>query len=223
MSRAYMLVEGHGELRAAANLIHRLQQDLCLPALPWARPIRLPSLHRLEKLHKGCERIRRMEDAGGLLILRDEDDVCPKDQAPDLARAIASWNLPFPTALVLLHREYEVLFLPCLPQMAGRPLRDDYGEERRGLLAGTRFEGDPESIRGVKEWLTRHMPADRSYKPTLDQLAMTRMLDFSTLRASGLPCFGTLERALCFLAEGEPGTVYPPPREAGGKGEDDVP
>ncbi len=50
------------------------------------------------------------------------------------------------------------------------------------------------------------------YKPTLDQLALTRMIDSSDLRSVGLPAFGTLERALRFLASAPaPGAVYPPP------------
>lgn len=55
------------------------------------------------------------------------------------------------------------------------------------------------------------MPPGRAYKPTVDQLALTRMVDFGALRASGLPCFSTLENALRFLAQAAPGDVYPPP------------
>ena len=83
--------------------------------------------------------------------------------------------------------------------MAGVPLRDDRGVERVGLLAGTMLEGDYESIRGVKEWLGKRFPRGRSYKPSLDQLPMTRMINFDDLRHSGLSSFGTLERALGFL------------------------
>jgi hypothetical protein len=105
-----------------------------------------------------------------------------------------------------------VLFLPCLEQMAGFPLVGPDGQERPGLLPGTRYKGDWEAKRGVKEWLTEHFPAGRSYKPTFDQLPLTRMIDLPTLRAAGVPCFGTLERALSFLAVAfGKGGVYPPP------------
>jgi hypothetical protein len=45
------------------------------------------------------------------------------------------------------------------------------------------------------------MSPGRSYKPTLDQLPLTRFVDFGAIRAHEppLPCFGTLERALRFL------------------------
>ena len=110
-------------------------------------------------------------------------------------------NLPFPSALVLAHREFEAFFLPCISFIAGRKLRDMNGIERDGLIANTHFEGNPEDIRGVKEWLSQYMPRGRSYKPTLDQLPLTRLVDFDAIRMHKppLPCFGTLERALRFL------------------------
>ena len=112
--------------------------------------------------------------------------------------------------MVLLHPEYEVLFLPCVEHMAGRPLVGPDGNPRPGLLPGTRHVGDWEAKRGVKEWLSAHFPEGRSYKPTLDQHAMTKMIDLPTLRAANVPSFGTLERALAFLGDafGSAG-VYP--------------
>jgi hypothetical protein len=59
--------------------------------------------------------------------------------------------------------------------------------------------------------ISEHYVSGR-YKPTLDQLALTRMVDFKDLRAARLPAFGTLERALRFLASARvAGAVYPPP------------
>lgn len=53
------------------------------------------------------------------------------------------------------------------------------------------------------------------YKPTLDQLPLTRLLDFDLLRERQIPCFGTLERALVFLAQNiGTAATYPPPRTA---------
>lgn len=126
---------------------------------------------------------------------------------------MAAWlrnlSLSFPSAVVLLHPEYEVLFLPCLDLMAGKLL-----DGRPGLNAGTVWDGGSWEVRrGVKEWLSRHYPRNRRYKPTLDQLPMTRMVDFDRLRRAEVPCFGTLERAVTFL-EGsrKAGDVYPSTR-----------
>ncbi|MEI7732202.1 MAG: hypothetical protein WCO56_21685 [Verrucomicrobiota bacterium] len=203
MGLGYLVVEGHGEIEAAVNLVVRLWQDLQLPPLAWAKPIRGKNLHQERGIQKACELVRSKSDVTALLILRDEDDGCPKDLAPLTAAWVGNLRLPFPSAVVLAHREFEAFFLPCLASIAGRKLVGPGAVERPGLLPDTKFTGDPESLRGVKEWLSKNMPAGRSYKPTLDQLPLTRMLDFQVLRHSTppLPCFGSLERGLKFLAQ----------------------
>jgi len=203
MGRGYLVVEGHGDGQAALNLVVRLWDDLRLPALHWADPIRGKNLHQERGVHKACQLVRSKPDVAGMLLLRDEDDGCPKNTAPQAATWVRGLRLPFPSAIVLAHREYEAFFLPCVPLMAGRKLRGPGNLERPGLIPGSVFHGNPEDIRGVKEWLSERMPSGYSYKPTVDQLPMTRMIDFETLRRSEplLPCFGSLERALRFLAQ----------------------
>lgn len=203
MGRGYLVVEGHGDGQAALNLVIRLWDDLRLTALHWADPIRGKNLHQERGVHKACQLVRSKPDVAGLLLLRDEDDGCPKDTAPQAATWVRGLRMPFPAAVVLAHREYEAFFLPCVPLMAGRKLIGPGNLERPGLVAGSVFEGNPEGVRGVKEWLSRNMPLGHSYKPTVDQLPMTRMIDFKALRNSNppLPCFGSLERALLFLDE----------------------
>ena len=197
--KGYLLVEGHGEIRAVANLVARLSHEVGFH-LPWTQPRRWLNLHQWVAQSRGgvmagAEFIRSKPDAGALLILRDEDDACPKDFAPQIAEQLRMLNLPFPTAYVLLHPEYEVLFLPCLPQM-GFPLWDRDSWEAR---------------RGIKEWLSGQLPRGRSYKPTVDQLPMTQQIDFQILRGANVPSFGSLERALGFLAVNldVAGSAYP--------------
>ncbi len=193
--KGYLLVEGHGEVEAAQNLITRVSQAVGLH-LPWSRPLRWPNLHQWQGgVTAGAEYIRSKPDAGALLILRDEDDQCPKQVAPSMAARLRTLNLPFPTAYVLLHPEYEVLFLPCLSSMGFPPWDRDSWEARRG----------------IKEWLSGQLPKGRAYKPTVSQLAMTRKIDLNMLRAADVPCFGSLERGLAFLAAhlAQPGAVYP--------------
>ncbi len=210
--RGYLVVEGQGETRAAPNLITRLWEDLGLPTFHWDdAPIRGRALHTKTGIVQVTELVRRKRDIQALLVLRDEDDDCPKDTGPLAARWIANAGLPFPAAVVLLRREYETLFLPSLWRMAGKPLVDVRGVERPGLKEDAKFEGDPEGPRDAKREISARFIKGR-YKPTLDQLALTRMIDFSDLRAARLPAFGTLERALRFLARQKAGgAVYPPP------------
>jgi len=168
--------------------------------MPWTTPRRWSNLHQWQAqgsggVQAGAEFIRSKPDANALLILRDEDDACPKDLAPSIALQLQQLNLPFPVAYVLLHPEYEVLFLPCLTRM-GYPAWDRDSWEAR---------------RGIKEWLSGHLPRGRSYKPTVDQLSMTRQIDFAVLRQAEVPCFGSLERAIWFLSTHleQAGAVYP--------------
>lgn len=203
--KGYLLVEGHGEVQAAGNLIQRLSADLGV-AFPWTKPIRWKNLHQREGFLRGANFVRSKPDVGALLVLRDEDDACPRERGPEMAGWLRALALPFPSAVVLLHPEYEVLFLPCLQRMSGERL-----DGRSGLELGTVWDGESwEAKRGVKEWLTKHFPPNRSYKPTLDQLPMTRMIDFDLLRDAEVPCFQTLERALAFLDRSlDTSEVYP--------------
>lgn len=207
MAKGYILVEGHGEVEAVDNLISRLSLDLGL-SRQWAPARRWEKLNLQVGIVRGANVVRAKGDAAGLLILRDEDDACPAQSAPEVATWLRALNLPFPAAIVLFKPEYEVLFLPCLHLMAGQPLGSGAGA-RPGLQEGARWDGSWEKRRGIKEWLSANFPPNRSYKPTLDQLPLTRMIDLSVLRQADVACFGTLERALKATAEGAPGSVYP--------------
>lgn len=204
--KGYVLVEGHGEVEAVGNLINRVSRAGGFDT-PWSPPIRWKNIHLARGLEKGVELIRSKRDAGALLFLRDLDEGCPKEKGPELARLLTTLTPPCPTAIVLLHPEYEVLFLPCLSAMAGREI-----DNRPGIQSGASWDAENwEARRGVKEWLSQQFPRGRSYKPTLDQLPMTRMIELETLEKAGVPCFGTLKRAVCFLAQNFGGSgVYPP-------------
>lgn len=208
--RGYLVVEGHGETAAALNLVTRLWSDLGLAELHWSDPpIRGQALQLRAGVDRALELVRRKSDVGALLLLRDADDDCPRETGPLAARWIADAGLPFPAAVVLLRREYETLLLPSLHRMAGVPLRDPRGIERSGIKPGARFEGEPEAQRDAKGVLTAHFISGR-YKPSLDQLALTRLVRFEDLRTASVPAFGTLERALRFLAAAAGHGVYPP-------------
>lgn len=214
--RGYLVVEGKGEIAASLNLVTRLWADLGLPPLHWEDPpIRGSALHTEAGIRKATELVRRKREPLALLVLRDADDDCPKETGPLAARWLAEARLPCPAAVVLLRREFETLFLPSLGRMAGKPLVDPRGVERPGLRPDASFQGDPEGPRDAKGEISSRFVSCR-YKPTLDQLALTRLIDFGDLRASGPPAFRTLERALRSLASGSaPGAVYPQPTPAG--------
>jgi len=181
-TKGYILVEGHGEIEAMHNLVTRLSGEAGA-ATPWSRPLRWKNLHQWEAKHsggvlRGAELVRARPDAGGLLVVRDEDDGCPRTLAPKVAARLRGLALPFPAAYVLLKPEYEVLFLPCLARM-----------NDLGFPPGLRWDRDRwEARRGIKEWLSSQLPPGRSYKPTVLQLAMTRRIDLSVVRDARVPC-----------------------------------
>ena len=215
MSRGYMIVEGHGEVGAAANLVTRLWRDLGLdPQFHWSgMPIRGKAIHTREGVTRACSLVRTKHDAAAMLLVRDADDDidCPKIRGPETADWVRAEQLAFPCAIVLFRREFETLFLPCLERIAGQPLRDDRGIERAGLLPGTSFKETTKVYAVSKSGCRAISLPGISYKPTLDQLAMTRMIHFDDLRRSGLSSFASLETGLRFIGQ-NPGTpgVYPP-------------
>ena len=206
----HTLVEGQGEAKAVPVLLAHLGQHLGVH-VAWSAPRRWKNIHLWEPgpggrggLLRGLEFMRSKQEVGGVLVLRDEDDRCPRQIAPEISTRIGSLNLPFRTAVTLLHPEYEVLFLPCMHRM-----------QNHGFPPHTRWDGATwEARRDVKGWLSRQLPKGRSYKPTTDQKPMTGSIDFPELDAAQVACFGSLIRAVRFLGgHGPGGRVYPPPAE----------
>jgi hypothetical protein len=208
MGRSYIVIEGRGENGSVEHLMRKLSVDLGHPETFWKVGGRTTNLKSASALIQQCEKLRARGDCDRALLLQDDEDGCPRLDGPRLAGVVRGLDLPFPVAVVLFFREYETLFLPCLHTMAGRPLKDDRGIELAPLVADARFSGDPEAMRNAKKEINRFLPRTHPYKETTHQLALTRLLDLATLRAAGLPCFGTLERAAAFLLESA-GGVYP--------------
>lgn len=202
MKRIALFVEGHGEVRAAENLVTRVARAADRGIIV-TQTRRWKNLHRQDGLAQAL-RYGQTLPVDGLLFLRDEDDACPRATGPRDADVLRSLEPRLPSAVVLMHREYEVVFLPQVASLAGRPI-----DGRPGLLPSAQWTGHWESRRDIKGWLTSQMPHGRAYKPTLDQLPLTQMLDIEALLRTDVPCIGTLVRALQFLTDASSGT-YPP-------------
>ena len=80
--KAYVLVEGQGDVLAVGNLLARLSADQGA-TLAWSAPARWPNLHLEHGLRRGAEFVRSKQDVRALLVLRDEDDA-----AEDRVRAL---------------------------------------------------------------------------------------------------------------------------------------
>lgn len=216
-----VVAEGHGEDEAIRNLVMRIANadGLDLPYIPARGGVVRKSILTKGRLTDVC-RLAASKEATALLLTRDADNDaqddrhgdCPKVRAPEMAEWVRDLRLGFPAAIVLFRWEYESMFLAGLDSIAGRLLTGPDGIERPGIRRDAAFHGDADQgPRGAKEWLRDQMPNRVSYKPTTDQLAMTRLLDLEGKRLNELSSFRRLRRSLRFLAENQtvPGSVYP--------------
>jgi len=163
------IVEGQGEETAVPLLLRRLRNEAELWNLEVGRAIRQ---RRTQLVKKGTLQIAVRiaavrEDCAGILVLFDADDDCPKERAPTLeawAREVAGDK---PCAVVIANREYEAWFLAGMEALRGQCR----------IGSGAASHPDPESVRGAKEELERHMPPGASYSPPVDQAKLTAHLD----------------------------------------------
>jgi hypothetical protein len=211
VGRFYAVVEGQGEELAVPNLLCRLSADLGREDATWMVVGRRNAMKKRSVVEAQCEDLRRRGDCDGALLLQDGEDDCPREDGPRIASWVAEQRLPFPVAITLFYREYETLFLACLSSLAGKSLVDPRGRALHPIDPAATFDGDPQRPRDAKGALNRFFPAKHPYRPTTHQLALTRALDLAALRASALPCFGTLERSLRFVLVTRDGGVYPSP------------
>lgn len=202
-ARLVIVGEGHGEVRALANLVARVGSSAgVVPSTLFGggihrRPITDPA---------SAVRAARLlaQGAGAVLLAADLDRRCPRTVAPEWPDALRTASIGVPTALVLFHPEYETLALSVADQLAGRQVA--------GVTLRTPLEPltAPEARSGTKEWIQRNLlPA---YKPSTHQLALTQAMDIAQLRAAGLSSYRRLGSAKQFLAASvEAGTarVYP--------------
>lgn len=195
------VVEGHGEVAALPQLVRRIVQSadpqvhLVLPQpnrQPRSRLVQSAELHRAVRFAAS----RVGPSPGGVLVLLDADDDCPKTFAPqllDVARAAAAHT---PVEVVLAEREYEAWFLAAASSLAGH----------RQLPQDLTDHPDPQTPRDAKGWLREHLPPGQTYSETVDQPPLTARLDL-TLARQRASSFDKLCRAVHTLA----GTSDPNP------------
>ena len=96
-----------------------------------------------------------------------------------------------PIAVVLAKFEFEAWFLAAAESLRGI----------NGLPEDLEPPADPESIRGAKGWLSRHMTEGR-YSETADQLALTAAFDLNLARRADSfdKCYREITDLLTILA-----------------------
>ena len=172
------IVEGDGEVEAVPILIRRIaavETPGVFPDVPKPNRVQRGRILKPGGIEPYVE-LAALQGGpdGGILILLDADDDCPRDLAPEILRRATEARGDRRIQVVLAQREYEAWFLSAADSLAGN----------RGLREDITAPGDPESIRGAKEWLTRQMPRGRSYRARLDQPELTKGFDLERARRS---------------------------------------
>lgn len=203
VTRIVSIVEGHGELDAVPILLRRIAAA-ALPAgaVDVRSPIRVDrrKIVKAAELERAVELAARKAGAGGrILILLDAEDDCPAELAPALLRRARAARGDRAIRVVLAKTEYEAWFLAAADSIAGR----------HGIDEAATPPADPEAVTGAKEWLTRRMPAGRSYRPTRHQAALTKTFDIDAARRSA-PSFDKLWRDVTALLKPAAAPETPP-------------
>ena len=211
MKRLVLLGEGHGDEDALPVLVRKLLRERGkgeeffvdgqvfrgASYMKWDREGRRPDY--TQWISRVAAASRR-GDLGGVLAIYDGDapvfpagsktPFCAASAAKVLAQAAAEAGAgkTFSLAVVFACIEYESWIIAGIESLAGKRYKDG----RPAIPLDLKFpSGDCESH--GKRWLEQHY---RGYRPTLDQSALTDLLDLGVVRAKGLRSFKRLEHAI---------------------------
>jgi hypothetical protein len=125
---------------------------------------------------------------GGVLVLLDADDDCPRDLAETLLQRAKS-ETRLPVSVVLPQMEFEAWFLACKEKLRGV----------RGIREDATSPEHPEGIRGAKGQLSRNMVPGRRYIEVDDQVALVEKMDIQLCKEQ-CRSFRKLVREIEYLA-----------------------
>jgi hypothetical protein len=169
------VVEGQGEVTALPKLLYRIAHQLSIPDLRVPTPFRVPrgSLMVAGGIERAVDaQARRVDTAGGVLVLLDADDDCPANLGPSLLARARKARPDKLVSVVLPKREFEAWYLAAAASLGGRC----------GLPNNLVAPEDPEAIRDAKGWLTRQRTDGLRYKPTADQATLGSAFDMGQAR-----------------------------------------
>lgn len=148
MLRFACIVEGQGDAEAVPGLVRRIAWSF-FPAIELhSEAFRFPrnQLLRPGVLESKIELVvRRIGRQGAVLVILDADDDYPARLGPALLERARRARPDLALGVVLAKREFEAWFLAAAESLRGW----------RGLPETLEAPGDPEAIRGAKEWLGR--------------------------------------------------------------------
>lgn len=204
-----LLTEGHGEEDAAPILINRLlierrahQQLIFADDVPF----RIGSLPKIAKddfkiFRKTLKQAAMRPGAKGCLLILDGDcdldsktPFCAKTTSVLLARIAAQEGagIAFSTTIVFAQMEFESWLLAGSNSLAGLPLPNGRTMFRKDFTVPLgNLEASPRDAKGVFK-----AAFSESYKPSVDQASITRMVDLQQIRDRKMRSFTRLEHAV---------------------------
>ena len=203
------IVEGKGEIKAARLLIRRiLHEYFGAYEFQVASPKRLPRNQIETNLERALEYSATEPGCKAIIVLMDSDRDCPRDLAAQMSRIATGRDIGLPVAMVCPNTEFEAWFIASIEHMKGLPI----GDRKVTIRPDSECPDDPEAIRSAKGWITEKMPKGVSYKPTMDQEPMTRMINLE-LANSRSRSFQRMCDAVGELVSGvRTGTIHTTPR-----------
>lgn len=195
MFAVYPIVEGQGEVQAVPVLLRRIASEICQRHdIEVLHPHRVPRGRMLARsspdleraVELGARKVAQSAGGGAIIVLLDADDDCPAEIGQQLLARIERADVQ--TSVVLAKREYEAWLLAGARSLT----------RHRSVSDAAVAPADPEGVRGAKAYLKRNVLArDAHYRETIDQPALTAVLDLAEARAA--PSFDKLCRDLCSL------------------------
>jgi hypothetical protein len=189
------IVEGHGEVEAFPNLLHKIVHDRGYQgSLIVNAPIRVKSGSFLNdddyrRKFLSLAMAKAAEHNGTVVVLLDCEDDCPAELGPRLQLHASAVRTDVSTLIALGYREYETWFLTAAQSLRGL----------RGLPADLVPPPNPEAIRGAKQWLGERMQT--GYDPITHQIEFTRAMNLGQARANA--SFGRLYDRIAALIPNE--------------------
>ncbi len=172
------IVEGHGEVAAVPILIRRIVAQYAPEMYIQVRPpirVKRTGLVQPDGIERTVElAARQTTSTDGILILLDADDDCPRELAEVLLERAKAARPDRVISVVVANREYEAWFIAAAQSIRGK----------RGLPDNMEPPEDPEAIRDAKGWLAHQTAQGFSYKPTIDQPALTQIFDLEQAYAA---------------------------------------
>lgn len=166
------IVEGQGEEAAFPVLLRRLRDECHAWGMDVARPHRRRRSQLVQKDHlQTAVAVAALTDnCGGIVILFDADDDCPRELAAQVKVWADEVSNGIPCAVIIANREYEAWFLGDIEHLRGK--------------CGIRFDAplheQPETPRDAKGQLEERMVAGGSYAETVDQAQFSAAFDLRT-------------------------------------------